>query len=423
MSKRLCVGVAIANMGMTIGMTMGMMSLASAQDAAPAAVAAAECTGQGSFSKAISKQLGAAQDAVKARKYEDIVAKVDEAAAVDKPKTEFDEFWIHRFRGNAYAGLKQFDKAVQEFEVISDSPCLKQEEKAEHFKIITRIYGQMENYPKVVEYGNRVLQLGPDPDVSSWVGQSAYLNKDFAGARRVLTELIEPQIQQDKQPDEQNLRLYQSSCTQLKDDACSLQQFERLVKYYPKPEHWQNTIILLSRDPKSTDKQQLNIIRLATYLDVLKDGQTYCEDAQIAIDQGLPGEAQWLLEKGMEQKLFNDARLADRAKRLLAEAKQAVANDKSTLAQQDAAARANKAGNADVKIGAAYLTYGEHAKAIEALQRGIAKGGVKDAAEANLMLGIAYLRSGNKPEAAKAFQAVNGDALTTRLARLWLLNT
>lgn len=420
MSKRLYVGV----VGVAIA-ACGLVSPSFAETVAPAA-AAGECTGAGKFSKSINKTMGAAQDAAKDRQWNEVIAKVGEAQANSNPKdpkTAFDEFWIHRFRGNAYTGLKQYDKAVEEFVAIADSPCLKQEEKSEHFKLITRIYAQMENYPKVIEFGNRTLQIAPDADISSYVGQSYYLSKDFAGARRVMTELVDQIEKEGKQPDEQSLRIIQGACTQMKDDGCAMATFQKLVKYYPKPEHWQNIIILLSQDPKSTDKQQLNIMRLATYVDVMKQGRMYAETAQIALDQGLPGEAQSLLEKGFEQKLFTDPATTDFGKRVLANAKTAAATDKATLAQQDTAARASKTGNADVKLGAAYLSYGDAAKAIEALQRGLGKPGVKDAAEANLLLGIALLRTGNKPEAAKAFQAVNGDAMTNQIAKLWLLNT
>jgi Tfp pilus assembly protein PilF len=93
------------------------------------------------------------------------------------------------------------------------------------------------------------------------------------------------------------------------------------------------------------------------------------------------------------------------------------------LAQQEASAKANAAGNADVKLGAAYLSYGDTAKAIEALNRGIGKGGVRNSDEAGLLLGIAHLRAGNKPEAAKAFETVNKDPTLTRVAKLWMLNT
>ena len=97
--------------------------------------------------------------------------------------------------------------------------------------------------------------------------------------------------------------------------------------------------------------------------------------AQLAIGQGLPGEAQAILEKGIQKGVFTTtAARRSSANQLLAEAKQAVALDKSTLDKQDASARAKPTGDTDVKLGAAYLSYGEIAKAIEALQRGIDQG-------------------------------------------------
>ena len=100
-----------------------------------------------------------------------------------------------------------------------------------------------------------------------------------------------------------------------------------------------------------------------------------------------------------------------------------MALDKSTLDKQDASARAKPTGDSDVKLGAAYLSYGMNDKAIEALQRGIGKGGVKNPDEAGMLLGIAYLRVNNKAEAAKAFQTVKQNPTMARIAKLWMLNT
>ena len=82
---------------------------------------------------------------------------------------------------------------------------------------------------------------------------------------------------------------------------------------------------------------------------------------------------------------------------------------------------AMKTGEADVRIGLAYLSYGQLPQALAAIQRGIGKGGLKNPAEAQLLLGIAQLRSGNKAEAVKAFKAVSGDPTLTRLGNLWAL--
>jgi tetratricopeptide (TPR) repeat protein len=155
----------------------------------------------------------------------------------------------------------------------------------------------------------------------------------------------------------------------------------------------------------------------------MNDPSHYTEMAQLAMAQGLPGEAQYIIEKGNQKNAFADSqRERDHATRILADAKQAVALDKSTLDKQDASARSKPTGDSDVKLGAAYLSYGMNDKAIEALQRGIGKGGVKNPDEAGLLLGMAYLRTNNKEEARKAFETVKQNPNMAHIARLWMMS-
>ncbi len=413
MSNRLGLTTAVAALCI-----LGLGSVSSALAQAP------ECAGKNAkLSKKISKPMGAAIDALKTQNWQEVLTKTQEAQADPSPKGLYDTYWIHNLLGKAHTGLKQYREAAQEFEIIKDSPCMSDLERGEFLKLITKIYYQIDDYPKVIENGNRALQATGDPDLSLYLGQAYYLNKDYANSRKVMEGVVTKLEDQGKPPGEQNLRLIHGACVALDDDECQTTVFEKLVQHHPKPEYWENLVNTLFNDKKSTDKQQLNVMRLATHVGAIKEPLKYEETAQIAIAQGLPGEAQSLLEEAFAKKFIVDARMVERDKRLLAEAKAAAAGDKASLAQQEASARANAAGNADVKIGAAYLSYGDNAKAIEALQRGIAKGSVRDPDEAGMLLGIAYLRSGNKAEAAKAFATVKVDATMTRIAKLWLLTT
>ena len=147
-------------------------------------------------------------------------------------------------------------------------------------------------------------------------------------------------------------------------------------------------------------------MRLATHVEAVSEPPKFEEMAQIAIAQGLPGEAQSCIEEAFNKKGIVDARQASNGTRSCWRKPRPRRCDKTTLAQAGNLRARQAAGDADVKLGAAYLSYGENAKAIEALQRGIGKGGVQDPDEAGLLLGIAHLRAGNKPEAAKAFSTV-----------------
>jgi tetratricopeptide (TPR) repeat protein len=389
---------------------------------ATAAAQSEECSGKkAAISKHLKDPMSAAFDAVKVQNWQEAINQVKIAQADAKPKSAFDEYWVHKLLASGYYGLKQYKETAAELEAITDSPCMSEADRTDNLKLITQVHYQLDDYPKVIEFGNRALKAGASPDLAVFVGQAYYLTNDFKGAASVMEEVVGKLESQGQPPGEQNLRIIHGSCVQLQDRACATKQAEKLVKYYPKPDYWKELVnALMTAD--TTDNQMLNVMRLAMHVDALSNSDQYSEMATLAMNAGLPGEAEAALNKGLSKQVFKEGRVAD-ARRRLEEAKASAATDKASLEKQEVSAKANAQGNADVKLGAAYLSYGNHAKAIEAISRGIGKGGVRNPDEAGILLGIAYLQSGNKEEAAKAFQSVNKDPKLAQIARLWLLNT
>jgi len=75
-----------------------------------------------------------------------------------------------------------------------------------------------------------------------------------------------------------------------------------------------------------------------------------------------------------------------------------------------------------VSLGLAYFSYEQYQKAIDAFNRGLTKGSVRNEAEARLLLGISQLKTGNKSDATKSFEQVKGNPTLERLASLWTLH-
>jgi tetratricopeptide (TPR) repeat protein len=372
------------------------------------------------LSKKLEKPMDDVQQARAAKDWAAMLANAKTVDAVPIEKTEYDKFWVHELQGVAYANLKQYPDAVRELEAAYNSPCMPDADKAARVKLLLQLSYQGKDYPKAVEWGKKAYE-GGDPEIGIFLGNAYYIQNDFENTRATMSDVIKKLEASGKTPDEPTYRILQSACLQLKDNDCVVEQIEKLVQYHPKPKYWVDMTDALLRASKS-DKELINILRLADGAGALVEGPQYIEMAQLAMAQGLPGEAQAMLEKGQQKGAFGAARDKDHATRIMGEAKTAVANDKSTLEKQDAAARAKTTGDADVKLGAAYLSYGENDKAIEAIQRGLGKSGVKDTDEAGLLLGIAYLRANNKAEATKAFQTVTKNPTMARIAKLWQLN-
>ena len=396
----------------------------------PAAAQGAGCTGGGKISKQIAKPMAAAQEAMKAKRWQDVLAKTREAESTPGAKTQTDLYWMSEFRGYAYHSLKQESEAVRELEAGLNSPCMPEAKKLERYKSILGIYSALRNYPKVIDYGNRALKVSKDPDLQVAVAQAYYQSGNNKDAVRVMNEMLASLDARGVVPKEQQLLLVQAACSKAGNNSCVAQVFEKLVVHYPKPEYWQNLMVAINKTD-TDDVQKLNVMRLAVYVNVLNQGEQYKEMAQLALENKLAGEAQAVLEQGFTKNVFTDQRLKDVNTRLLAAAKKEAAADKAALPQNDAAARTAATGDADVKVGAQYLGFGDAAKAAEALQRGIKKGSLakgdpmqkQRTDEASMLLGIAYLRNNNKAEAARAFKSVKEDPTMVRIAKLWLLNT
>ncbi len=371
-------------------------------------------------SKDLAKPLKAAQDLIQQKKYADGLAKLKEAEGNPK-KTPYDQHVINQLAGFAYAKTSNYPEASKAFEAqLSDgfTPA----DDAEHLVVsIAQMQYSLKNYDKAIEFGNRALKSGADENMQIIVGQSYYLKGDWKGLIKFEDPIVESQIKAGKTPKDEPLKLLLSSCLKLEDQGCITKQLERLVAYYPQTEYWQQLLYTLYTAQGQTDKQTLQLFRLMSEVDVLKRPEDYTEMAQLAIEQGSPGEAQHILEKAFQKNVFTDPRMKDKNTRLLESAKKAAAADLASLPKVEKDADAATTGDKNIGVGLAYLGYQQYDKAADHLNKGLTKGGVKSEPEARLLLGIAQLKGGHKEDAIKTFKAVKGDSNLERLADLWSL--
>ena len=373
-------------------------------------------------SKALAKPLKAAQDAMTAKKYPEALAHLKEAEAIN-PKTPWDEHLINEMYGYVYAHTSDFPNAEKAFEATLNDPFMEQADVPARVKVLAQINYQLKSYDKAIEFGTRAVKGGyADEEIYTLVSQSYYLKNDYKGTIKFVQDYVDNEAKKGQTPKEQTLNLILSSCVKLDDSECTSRALEKMVTYYPKPEYWGNLVLTLFQSKSQNDKSLLNTFRLANEVDVLKRPDDYTEMAQLAIEQGSPGEAQHILEKAFQKNVFADARTQDKNKRLLASAQKAAESDLAALPKVAADADAAPTGDKNVGVGLAYLGYQQYDKATDALSKGLKKGGLKNEAEANLLLGIAQLKAGHKDEAVKAFKAVKGDPNLERIANLWTVH-
>jgi tetratricopeptide (TPR) repeat protein len=307
------------------------------------------------------------------------------------------------------------------FERMLNSGFMPPEQVDERTKTVAQLYFQVKEYSKAAQWSKKWLDKHPgDIDMGVLLGQSQYLLSDYKSAAATMSQVATNAEKASRKPEENWLQIVMSSQFKLDNRDGIGEALKKLVRYYPKPEYWENLLDIYRRKDTS-DRTTLGYYRLMNDVGVLKDKGDYVEMAQLAIDAGVPGEAEVVLNKGFETGVLkvSDKTEQGRYDRLLAGAKKQSATDQAALAQLAKEAEKATQGQADVALGQAYLSYGKVDEAIAALTRGIGKGGVTDTDDAQISLGLAYLKKGQKDQAQKAFKGVKDGSKLADLAALW----
>ena len=378
--------------------------------------------GKPTVSKA-REALKASQDAATAKNYDEAIAKAQEGLALSGA-TAYDKYVANQLLAFAYARKGNNNEAARAMEAQLDSGFASAAEQNTILKALASVAYQQKNYAKSVDMSQRLIKNGgADADTYTLIAQSYYLQEKYKDAAKFLGDYVAGQENRGQQPKEQSLQLISDSYLKMGDNAQATATLEKLVRYYPKPSYWNNLLYTMMRADGITDRHTLHIYRLMQDTGTLKQASDYTEMAQIAMDQGTPGEAVTVLEAGVAAKVFEDKATQDRNQRLLDAAKKAASTDRASLAKFETEAKASKTGEADIALGRGYLSYGMNDKAAEALARGISKGGVKSMEDAQILLGVAQLRIKNNAEALKTFGGVkSADDKYERIAKLWALH-
>ena len=398
----------------------GAAIIAAAGLVAATPVFAAE--GKQTNSAKLAKPLKEAHDDLNAKKYADAIAKLREAEGM-AGKTPYDQHLINDMLGFAYARTQNYAEAAKAWEAELDDGFIPQSEVPTRVRQLAEANYQIKNYDKAIEFGLRAIKGGfADEELRTLVGQAYYLKGDWKNTLHFEEGLIDDKIKNGQTPKNESLQLVLSACVKLNDSACETRALEKIVTYYPKPDYWYQLLFTMRQQTSGNEANLLQTYRLMSEVDVLRSPEDYSEMAQLALEQGSPGEAQHILEKGIAKGVFTDPRAKAKNQRLLESAKKAAATDQASLQRIEKEADAAPTGAKNVGLGLAYLGYGQYDKAAEALSKGIAKGGLRNESEARLLLGIAQLKAGHKEDATKSFHAVKGDPSLERLANLWSLH-
>jgi tetratricopeptide (TPR) repeat protein len=363
----------------------------------------------------VGKPLKAAEALLKAGKGHEALAKVNEADAVAN-KTPYESLLIEQMRGSAAHAAGDYPTAIKAFQSAISSGKLGARESLAMVEAIAVDYYKLKDYPNAAKWSQRYFKDGGTaPAIRTVELQSYYLGNDCASVNKMLAG------DESRKPAEDELEILRSCYRKENDQAGYVATTEKLILYYPKKAYWNEMLARVQRKPGFSDRLAIHVYRLRLAVGDLASVNDYMEYAQLALQDGVPGEAKMVMDKGYSSGVLGKGAEAPRQARLRALVDKSLADARKNQEQAQKDAEAASSGDDLVWIGLDYVYDGRPDSGIALIEKGIKKGGLKHPDEAKLRLGEAELVAGHKIRAAQTLKGVHGNDGSADLARLWVL--
>ena len=368
----------------------------------------------------VGRPLQQAGELLKAGKAREALAKAREADAV-AGKTPAEQLMIDRMKGAAAQRAGDNATAIAAFESVFASGRLGGAEQAQVAESIAFAYSQQKNYAKASEWVAKARAVGAN---SASLNQLASYLQAQSGDYSQIFKDAQAQVaaaeKDGKRPQEDDLLRLADAAKRLNNNAVYSSTLEKLVLWYPKKDYWAAHLASIQRKPGFSDRLALDVQRLKLANGLIGKTDEYMELAQLALQAGFPVEAKAIVDKGYASGVLGTGEQAARHQRLKDLVLKTQAESAAGLAQNAAEAATQKTGDDLVKVGTVYASMGQYDKAIELIEAGIAKGGLRRADDAKLRLALAQSMSPkHKAKGLQALRNVGGNDGTADVARLY----
>lgn len=284
-------------------------------------------------------------------------------------------------------------------------------------KTIAQLFFVQEQWQQGVNALLEWFELSEKPDAGSYVllSQGYYQLKDYDKALKNVVTAIDMYEAAGKLPKEQWYNLARFLYFDKGDTDNALATLTVLLKYYPKKQYWVQASHLYGE--KKDDAKQLAMMETAYEQGMLDKSTDLVTMAYLYLNAEVPFPAARVMEKGFKAEIIEEKsknyELAGSAWR------QAQETQKSIPMMEKAAAKSDD-GELYTRLGNVYLDGDQFQQAVDAINKGLSKGGVKRPDQARLALGMAYFNLGDYTAARKVFRVAAKDDRSKKYANQWL---
>ena len=369
----------------------------------------------------IYERLAEAQAFAEAKQYTEAEAVLNDMLDATSKKSKLNRYELANVY-NTYAYLRyaveDYDGALNYYQkVIDQRPEIPLALEINTLYTVAQLYFLQENWRKGIDTLNTWMSVTDTPSTNAYVllANGYFQLKDYDKSLSNIQIAIDREEAAGKLPKEQWYNLARFIHFDRDNFREALDILEILIMYYPKKQYWVQASHLYGEE--KDEARQLAMLEATYEQNLLDRSQDIVLLSQLYLQAEVPFPAARAMEKGLAddivEKESKNYELAGVAWR------QAQEVTKS-LPMLEAAASKSEKGELYARLGNVYLDVDKNKEAVEALKRGLDRGGVKRPDQARLALGMAYFNLGDFSAARRAFREARKDKRARSYADQWL---
>ena len=353
------------------------------------------------LSAGVGRVLGNVQKLVGDKKFPEAMAALKEA----QPTTDYDKLMVNRFTVMVAVNVGDEAAAAAAAMAAADLPpeSIPVEDRIEVYRNAAQLANNSKQYDKAVVYAKALAEQNPTDAASRQIIPIAIYNgAPPAEAIAFFQQQIDASVAAGQRPSRELINMKINSHLKANDNPGAEATLEQALLWFNQPDDWEQLInvTMSTSGIRDIDAVMLGRLLFVSGAPVSQDNAQLVGDTSQKL--AMYGDAQTAVSKGAKLQL-------DAAR---------VNSDKASMAEQIKMG-ASQNGIFNVKLAEALYGYGMYPEAEAAARLGLSKGGA-DASEAQMLIGMSLYQQGKLPEAAQAFQQVQGGSpATPRIARLW----
>ena len=367
----------------------------------------------------VYEKLAEAQTAAEAKDYV-LAGQVLDAMIEGEGKRALNSYELANVY-NLYAFLRysveDYRGALKYYKLVIQQPDIPLAMEINTQFTVAQLYFVQEDWPAGIDALLEWFALTDKPNANAYIllSQGYYQTKQYDKALDNVKIAIDLYETDGKLPKEQWYNLARFLYFDKGDVDNALNTLNTLLLYYPKKQYWVQASHLYGE--KKQEPKQLAMMETAYLQGMLDKSQDLVQMAYLYLNAEVPYSAAKVMDAGLKAGVIEEK---SKNYELTGSAWRQAQEVAKAIPMMEKAAAKSEDGELYTRLGNLYLDGDQFQKSIDALEKGLKRGGVKRPDQARLALGMAYFNNDDYSNARKTFRLAAKDKRAKKYADQWL---